>query len=125
MHGLSTFYGIFTITALLTVCQNLRNFRRKKMVFFTRGPPWGIWKILTNYDILSEVNQQIPNATPKITGYVTLLFSGKKGIVLRNFFRGNFMYISQKCITLFILTFEPFFYLQKERIIFFRRDYAL
>ena len=85
MQGLFTFYWICTLTLLLTVFQDLRNFRRKKVVFFTRGAPRGIWKILANYTLFFVVNHQIPGTTPKSNHRYLLLFFGKKWTILRNF----------------------------------------
>ena len=118
--GLFTFCGIDTRVLLLTVFQDLRNFRRKKVVFFTRGAPRGIWKILANYTLFFVVNHQISGTTPKNNHRYLLLFFGKKVNHFEKFFRGNIMHISQKCTTIRILTFYTIFTFGK-RIIFFRK----
>ena len=124
MQGLFTFYWICTLTLLLTVFQDLRNFRRKKVVFFTRGAPRGIWKMLANYTLFFVVNHQIPGTTPKSNHMYLLLFFGKKVNHFEKFFRGNIMHISQKCTTIRTLTFYTIFTFGK-RIIFFRKTHNL
>ena len=89
MYDLSTFCEIFTPGLLVTVFQDLRNFRRKKVVFFAQGPYGELVKFSEITPYFFVVKHSIPGTPPKIAGCTQHVFL-KKSEPFAEIFSGKF-----------------------------------
>ena len=116
MHGLYIFLRNSCTCTTFNRFSRFTKFSTKKVVFFARGPPGEFEKFSQITPYFFVLKHQISGTTYKNHRMYPPLFLKKKVNHFGKFFRGNFIYISQTCTTMRILTFYTMFTFKKKNI---------